>query len=128
MSLVISAHKAMLRTLGFAASSRTTRFPTGNIPQIPLRTLQDQRHMSSRFFSLARFGFPWQKAGAPQTSITPKAVPVDVPIDEEIIPGYDPKHFYHPNPGDILHHRYKLKAKIGWGTSSTVWLAQDLWR
>ncbi len=45
-----------------------------------------------------------------------------------MIPGYDPKYFYHPNPGDILDRRYELKAKIGWGTSSTVWLAQDISR
>jgi serine/threonine-protein kinase SRPK3 len=52
------------------------------------------------------------------------SLPFDVPIDEEVIPGYDSKYRYHPNPGDVLDEVYKLKAKIGWGTESTVWLAE----
>ena len=61
-------------------------------------------------------------------TVAPRQLPLDVPIDEAI-PGYDPKYFYHPNPGDILDGKYKLKVKIGWGTTSTVWLAQDVsWR
>ncbi|EPE36816.1 Protein kinase-like (PK-like) [Glarea lozoyensis ATCC 20868] len=56
---------------------------------------------------------------------TPASLPLEIPIDEETIPNYDPRTFFHPNVGDILDHRYTLKAKIGWGTSSTVWLAQD---
>ncbi|KAF2671446.1 CMGC protein kinase [Microthyrium microscopicum] len=66
------------------------------------------------------------------TAVPPKPpaiLPLNVPIEEEILPGYDFKRFYHPNPGDILDKRFKLKAKLGWGTSSTVWLAQDIrWR
>jgi hypothetical protein len=65
---------------------------------------------------------------ASQSGATHKSLPLDVPVDEETIPGYDPKSFYHPNPGEILDRRYTLKAKIGWGTSSTVWLAQDISR
>lgn len=63
-----------------------------------------------------------------QAAITPIALPRDVPIEEELVPGYDPKRFYHPNPGEILDGRFELKAKIGWGTSSTVWLARDVSR
>jgi hypothetical protein len=50
----------------------------------------------------------------------------DVPIEEEMIPDYNHKVFYPVNPGDISHDRYKTVAKVGWGTSSTVWLARDL--
>lgn len=53
-------------------------------------------------------------------------IPSDALIDEENIPSYDRDTFYHPNPGDVLNHRYELKAKIGYGSSSTVWLAQDV--
>jgi serine/threonine-protein kinase SRPK3 len=70
------------------------------------------------------------KAPTPnQPVVIPKALPPDVPIEGELISGYNPKHFYHPNPGELLDGKFQLKAKIGWGTTSTVWLAQDIrWR
>ena len=58
----------------------------------------------------------------------PKIVPTDLPIEEERIPGYDPRRFLHVNPGDVLNNRYKMVVKVGWGTNSTVWLAQDTQR
>ncbi|TAQ87688.1 hypothetical protein B7494_g3996 [Chlorociboria aeruginascens] len=48
--------------------------------------------------------------------------------EEERIPGYNPKNFFPVNPGDLLNNRYRIVAKIGWGTTSTVWLAQDIHR
>lgn len=57
-------------------------------------------------------------------SVEPKVIPPDVLVDEERVPGYDRRTFFHPNPGDVLDRRYTLKAKVGWGSSSTVWLAQ----
>lgn len=59
---------------------------------------------------------------------TPKSLPANIPIEEEKVPGYDPKFFYHPNPNDIVNGKYELKAKLGYGTTSTVWLAQDTTR
>jgi serine/threonine-protein kinase SRPK3 len=33
---------------------------------------------------------------------------------------------YHPTSlGDILSHRYRVLAKLGYGQSSTVWMAFD---
>jgi len=58
----------------------------------------------------------------------PTILPADAPIEEERIPGYDPKRFLPVNPGDLLNNRYKIVAKVGWGTTSTVWLAQDTQR
>ena len=55
-------------------------------------------------------------------------LPADVPIEEERIPGYDPRRFLPVNPGDLLNNRYKVVVKLGWGTTSTVWLAQDTHR
>lgn len=51
-------------------------------------------------------------------------LPPDIPIEEERIPGYDSKHFYPVNPGDILHDRYEILAKLGFGSFSTVWLGK----
>jgi len=67
------------------------------------------------------------KAAIPATR-APSILPSDVLVEEEQIPGYDPKHFYPVNPGDIFHNRYEMLAKVGWGTSSTVWLARDTQR
>ena len=29
---------------------------------------------------------------------------------------------------EVLNNRYQVSAKLGWGTSSTVWLARDLYQ
>lgn len=61
-------------------------------------------------------------------SCAPSILPSGVLVEEEHIPGYDPKQFYPVNPGDFFHNRYEVLAKVGWGTSSTVWLARDTQR
>ncbi|QDS73271.1 hypothetical protein FKW77_004841 [Venturia effusa] len=72
---------------------------------------------------------PWSRRSFTHETNTPILLPLDILIEEELIPGYDALHFYHPNPGDILDGRFELKAKIGWGSTSTVWLAQNVrWR
>ncbi|MCJ1256897.1 hypothetical protein MMC24_004722 [Lignoscripta atroalba] len=52
------------------------------------------------------------------------------PVGEECAPRYNPRHFYPVRLYGVLNDRYQVVAKLGWGTSSTVWLAQDLhqWR
>lgn len=55
----------------------------------------------------------------------PKILPLDVPVEEETIPGYDSKRFYPVNPGQVLRGQYKVLTKLGWGSTSTVWLAED---
>ena len=55
----------------------------------------------------------------------PKILPPDILVEEETIPGYDPKRFYPMNPGQVLYGQYKVLAKLGWGSTSTVWLAED---
>jgi hypothetical protein len=56
----------------------------------------------------------------------PESIPADVLVDEEIVPGYNWKAFYPAYPGELLDKRYELKTKVGWGSSSTVWLAEDI--
>lgn len=51
------------------------------------------------------------------------------PIAEGIEePHYSPKHFYPMRLYEVLNDRYQVSAKLGWGTSSTVWLARDLYQ
>ncbi|KAI0199486.1 hypothetical protein F4808DRAFT_213115 [Astrocystis sublimbata] len=63
---------------------------------------------------------------ASQASQAPEVIPLDVLVDEEQLPRYKPEHYYPANPGDVLNNQYELKVKIGWGSSSTVWLAQGI--
>ncbi|KAJ9129998.1 Kinase domain-containing protein [Pleurostoma richardsiae] len=56
----------------------------------------------------------------------PESISTDVLVDEETVPGYDWKAFYPAHPGELLDNRYELKTKVGWGSSSTVWLAGDI--
>lgn len=67
------------------------------------------------------------------TSVTrnsPKILPSDVPIEEELGPDYKPNDFYPIDPGDLFHNKYETLAKLGHGNCSTVWLARDIerWR
>ncbi|KAB8670388.1 hypothetical protein FH972_026301 [Carpinus fangiana] len=52
------------------------------------------------------------------------------PVEEERAPFYDPKYFYPVRLYETFNGKYQVAAKLGWGTSSTVWLARDLsqWR
>ncbi|KAJ5205702.1 hypothetical protein N7491_003671 [Penicillium cf. griseofulvum] len=63
--------------------------------------------------------FPMPSPGPP--------LPPGILIDEEISPVYDSKHFYPAKPGEVLADRYQTLVKVGWGVSSTVWLARDLY-
>ncbi|OBT98311.2 hypothetical protein VE01_03095 [Pseudogymnoascus verrucosus] len=53
-------------------------------------------------------------------------LPPGILVDEEISPVYDSKYFYPAKPGEVLADRYQALVKVGWGVSSTVWLARDL--
>ncbi|KAJ5927546.1 hypothetical protein N7516_009319 [Penicillium verrucosum] len=59
-----------------------------------------------------------------------KLLPTADLVEEEHTAHYKPQHFYPVRLYEILNNRYQVAAKIGWGTSSTVWLARDLhqWR
>ena len=50
------------------------------------------------------------------------------PIEEEKTPYYDPKRFYPTRLGEVLNGRYQVTTKLGYGTSSTLWLARDLFQ
>lgn len=50
------------------------------------------------------------------------------PVEEEKTPYYDPKRFYPTALGEVLNGRYQVATKLGYGTSSTVWLARDLFQ
>ncbi|EDN97521.1 hypothetical protein SS1G_12372 [Sclerotinia sclerotiorum 1980 UF-70] len=53
-------------------------------------------------------------------------LPVNKKIEEKEIIGYKPEKFYPVRLGEVFKHRYQVLAKLGFGTSSTVWLCRDL--
>ncbi|KAJ5611747.1 hypothetical protein N7528_008852, partial [Penicillium herquei] len=57
-----------------------------------------------------------------------KILPAAHLVEEERTPNYNARHFYPVRLYEILNNRYQVAAKIGWGTSSTVWLARDLYQ
>jgi serine/threonine-protein kinase SRPK3 len=46
-------------------------------------------------------------------------------VEEEKTPYYDPNRFYPARLGEVLNGRYQIATKLGYGSSSTVWLARD---
>ncbi|KAH6660481.1 kinase-like domain-containing protein [Truncatella angustata] len=53
-------------------------------------------------------------------------LPLDANLEEETNPGYRQDTWYNVRIGEIIKDRYQLCTKIGWGDTSTVWLANDL--
>lgn len=47
-------------------------------------------------------------------------------VEEEELPDYVADRFYPVRLGRVFHGRYKTIAKLGFGSSSTIWLARDL--
>lgn len=47
-------------------------------------------------------------------------------VEEEGLPEYNHQHYYPVKLGEILHDRYQVLAKLGYGSCSTIWLARDL--
>jgi hypothetical protein len=47
-------------------------------------------------------------------------------VEEETLPGYKPENFYPVRLGDVFNDRFQVVAKLGYGLSSTIWLARDL--
>ncbi|ETS82939.1 hypothetical protein PFICI_04815 [Pestalotiopsis fici W106-1] len=55
-----------------------------------------------------------------------KRLPLDKKLEEERNPGYRADTWYHVHIGEVINERYQVCTKLGWGDTSTVWLAKDL--
>jgi hypothetical protein len=53
-------------------------------------------------------------------------LPIHVRFEEERLPSYKAEEFFPVRLGDIYRSRYRVVAKLGFGTASTVWLCRDL--
>lgn len=53
-------------------------------------------------------------------------IPSTEKIEEELFPDYIASRYYPVLIGEVLRDRYQIVGKLGFGASSTVWLARDL--
>ena len=77
----------------------------------------------------AKFGFATARHRSDPRSFPSSGYDVldrDRPVEEEAMPEYKPDHFYPVRLGEVFHGRFQTVAKLGYGSSSTIWLARDL--
>jgi serine/threonine-protein kinase SRPK3 len=67
---------------------------------------------------------PWKPLTFPNKGFA--VIPADTRIEEETVPDYVATRYYPARIGEILSSRYQVVGKLGFGTTSTVWLARDL--
>jgi serine/threonine-protein kinase SRPK3 len=60
----------------------------------------------------------------PATGFT--TIPASEKLEEENWPWYTPKSFYPVRIGDVVHSKYQVLYKLGYGTTATVWMCRDL--
>ena len=60
----------------------------------------------------------------PTTGFT--AIPTSTKVDEEHWPWYTPQSFYPIRVGDVIHSKYQVLYKLGYGTTATIWMCRDL--
>lgn len=53
------------------------------------------------------------------------SLPVDITIEEEMLPYYETQQFYPVHIGDVFKDRYQVAGKLGYGADSTSWLCRD---
>ncbi|OCL14839.1 CMGC protein kinase [Glonium stellatum] len=100
------------------------RFPA--LSAVPTSTTKISKvsKSSRRIFAFTSLRVP---RSLPKT-VEPEILPSDELLEEEHAHWYKPEEFYQVNPGDVFNDRYQAITKLGWGMTSTIWLARDLHR
>lgn len=62
----------------------------------------------------------------PRSARTSAMLSTEDLIEEQTLPRYCPQHYYPVHLGETFNDRYLVVAKLGYGASSTVWLARDI--
>jgi serine/threonine-protein kinase SRPK3 len=60
----------------------------------------------------------------PATGFT--TIPASTKLEEENWPWYTQQSFYPVRIGDVVHSKYQVLYKLGYGTTATTWLCRDL--
>jgi len=66
----------------------------------------------------------WKPLAFPNEGIA--TISVNQKIEEKTIPGYVATRYYPVTIGQIFQNRYQVVGKLGYGITSTVWLARDI--
>ncbi|CEJ84010.1 hypothetical protein VHEMI03352 [[Torrubiella] hemipterigena] len=53
-------------------------------------------------------------------------LPADKLLEEETTPNYNASNYYPVKIGQVLHDKYQVVSKLGFGANATVWLCRDL--
>ncbi|KAJ4387393.1 hypothetical protein N0V93_007984 [Gnomoniopsis smithogilvyi] len=80
--------------------------------------------LASMFRLLPRLSRSWRPLDLASTNFV--RINTAQKIEEETIPDYVASRYYPVRLGEILQDRYQIVGKLGYGTTSTVWLARDL--
>ncbi|KAG6242750.1 hypothetical protein E4U25_003057 [Claviceps purpurea] len=70
------------------------------------------------------FGLAWKPLAFRSEGFA--LISADEKIEEETLPDYVASRFYPVKVGEIFRARYQIVGKLGYGVTSTVWLARDL--
>lgn len=73
----------------------------------------------------ARVAFPLRSLSGSQHLCRISGRDIANMVEEQLLLRGHGKRFYPVKPAQILHDRYRIVAKLGCGTSATVWLAHD---
>ncbi|KAI2617881.1 serine threonine protein kinase, CMGC group [Hypoxylon sp. NC1633] len=80
--------------------------------------------MSSLLRWLPRLGRAWRPLSFSDPNF-PRLSP-NQKVEEETIPDYVASRYYPVRIGEVFQDKYQVVGKLGFGASSTVWLARDL--
>ncbi|KAK7704989.1 hypothetical protein SLS57_010272 [Botryosphaeria dothidea] len=73
---------------------------------------------------MAPFTRAWKPLVFPNKGFVP--IPADKKVEEETLPDFIASRYYPVRIGEIFRDRYQIVGKLGFGATSTVWLARDL--
>lgn len=60
------------------------------------------------------------------STISHISLPLEIPVEEETLPYYEPEHYYPVHIGEVYESRYQITGRLGYGAYSTSWLCRDL--
>jgi len=69
-------------------------------------------------------GRPWKPLSFTNSNF--REIPRGEKLEEECFPDYVASRYYPVRIGQTFRDRYQIVGKMGYGVSSTVWLARDL--
>ncbi|KFY21411.1 hypothetical protein V493_07421 [Pseudogymnoascus sp. VKM F-4281 (FW-2241)] len=80
--------------------------------------------LSSLLRSLLQLGRRWKPLNFSNPNFV--RVPEYHKIEEETIPDYVASRYYPTRIGEVIKERYQVVGKLGFGSTSTAWLARDM--